>query len=410
MRQLVKTPVEGKEIRFAPTRSRVPSLSGQLAEPASSIWKVWAEGSEVYALARGLGEMKISVHESGEIHLFQAAKQKQDLAPTMQLGTSPWAHAFELRFLLNDDALLPMDQRKSLKNKRALLISVPHGFVLYTNLIVAPAGSPLDFPLPPEFLPAGVAIWRRRLRNGRVAVLVGRVLALDDQTREGFKGLQDLKITATIKETAPTQGERYAELHHMYWSAGGNVILVMPVGDDFFRSEQTTVPLDTRQPMRTFRYQSDYAEAVLSAPDGKRVAVIEFPKVDQKIEVVKGQPKEVEFGQVTLRIEPNNLIPGSSFIVRPCPVACNPRIGGASFRRWDNWIRARFDGSCLSAQVLRGSGALQNKNLATPISGLEGSEEISVTVPFNEIKLSATLDQPSTSSEFIGHLTLRDRR
>ena len=57
MNQPVGLPVESKAIRIAPSRNQ---------EPAASLWKVWAEGSEVYALSRSSGaSTKISVHASG---------------------------------------------------------------------------------------------------------------------------------------------------------------------------------------------------------------------------------------------------------------------------------------------------------------------------------------------------------
>jgi hypothetical protein len=239
------------------------------------------------------GSLKISVHESGKTHLSLAPKQKQDLAPPIQVGSGSWMHAFELRFLLSDDAIPPPSERESLKNKTALLISVPDGFVLYINLIIGPAGSPLDFPLPIEFLPAGKTLWRTRLRNGRLAVLVGRVAALDDENRGHIKSLQELKVTATFKTTPE---KRYMELHNVHWSpTGGNVIFVTAMGDEAFRSEQEAVPSDTESPtIRTFRYQSVHATAELIAPDGRKVAVIEIPEVEKELELMKGQTKVVK--------------------------------------------------------------------------------------------------------------------
>jgi hypothetical protein len=403
MYKRVTTPVEGKVIRFAPGRNR---------EPASSIWKVWAEGSDVYALSRRLGgSLKISVHESGQIHLRKAAKQKQDLAPLIQIGSGPWLHAFELRFLLSDGALVPIDERKSLRHKTARLVSVPDGFALYANLIIGPAGSPLDFPLPAEFLPAAQTLWRTRLRNGRVAVVLGRMLVLDEENRAHIKYLrEELGLTANVT-TMPDK--RYLELHDVHWSAGGNVILVVPLGDEAFRSEQElpqsgAVP----QPTRTFHYQSVHATVELTAPapGGRRVAIIELPEVNKQVELVKGQPTTVELGLLTMRVEPDNLIPGGKFIVPPRNFANNPNIGGASFRDWQNEIHAKFDGTQFLAEVRKTSGALQNKNLATPIGRLGDGEEIVIAIPSDTITLSATIDVPSTSAQFLGRFTWRDRR
>ena len=221
-------PVEGKAIRFAP---------GHDQEPIASFWKVWAEGNEIYALARSTGgSCKISVHASGQIHYRLEAKLKQDLAPLMQIGSGPWFHAFEIRFLQSEGANAPFRQRESLKNKSAYLIAVPKGFILYANLIVGAAGTPLNCPLP-DFFAGGQALWRTRLRDGRPAILMVRMLQLDSQNRDHIKYLREtLKPTATVSNMPV---ERYMEIHHLHWSPdGGNVVQVVPMGDEAFRSEQ----------------------------------------------------------------------------------------------------------------------------------------------------------------------------
>lgn len=397
----MNTPVEGKAIRFAPARNQ---------EPSTSIWKIWAEGCEVYASARTpQGLAKISVHASGQIHYRLAVKQKQDLAPLMRLGSGSWFHAFELRFLLSSGALSPFGQRESLKNKTAQLIRVPDGFVLYANLIIGAAGTPLECPLPAEFLPAGKPLWRKQLRDGRPAVLVGRLLALDDQNREHIRYLrEELKPTATFT-TMPTP--RYLELYHIHWSPeGGNVILVVPMGEEAFRSEQDLLPAGALPTApRHFRYRNSRSSADLIAPNGLRVAIIKTPEVDRQIELVKGFPKVVELGPITMRIEPDNLIAGNEFTAAPRKLVCVPNVGGASPRTWEYMIHARFDGSCLSAEVRQQSAALRNRT-AAQVSELDDSEEIVMAIPSAPLKLSATLDLPSTSTELLGRFTLRDRR
>jgi len=397
----MKVLVERRLIRFAPSRN---------GEPASSIWKIWAEGSEVYALSRMLGgTLKISVHESGQIHLRQAAKQKQDLAPLMPLGSGPWLCAFELRFLLSNGARTPFRERESLKNKIAQLISVPDGYALFANLIIGPPGATLDVPLPVEFSPPGETLWRTRLRNGRIAALVGRMLALDEENRGHIRYLrEDLKVTYN----AATKSERqYVEVHKIHWSAGGNVVLIVPLGDEAIRSERELAQSDILPgPTRTFRYQNARSTVELTAPNQKNIAVIAIPEVDKQIELRKGESKAIELGLLTMKVDRHNLIPGGKFTVSPKTFSYNPNIDGASFPRWQNEIHARFDGYRLITAVSQTSGALQNKNLATPIDQLGDGEEILVVIPSGTIKVSATLDVPSTSTEFLGRFTWRDRR
>jgi hypothetical protein len=138
MKRVTTLPIEGKAIRFAPGRDN---------EPAASFWKIWAEGSEIYASSRSPnGLAKISVHASGQIHCRLERKLKHDMAPLMQLGSGPWLHAFELRFLLSDSAHSPFGERESLKNKSSYLLDVPGGFLLHANLIVGSMGTPYDSP------------------------------------------------------------------------------------------------------------------------------------------------------------------------------------------------------------------------------------------------------------------------
>jgi hypothetical protein len=211
---VVRVPVEGKAIWFAPC--------GNNQEPSASIWKVWAQGSEVYASSRPpRTTAKISVHESGQIHYKLGKELKRGLAPLMQMGSGPWSHAFELRFLTSDVTFLPSEQRKSLKNKSASLISVPDGFFLCANLIIGSTGTPLDYGLPAE-LASGQTLWRTSLRNGRPAVLIVRGLKLDEQDR---RIKEQYKLQSRDLQTFTSSAHEFYHLHSS--SQVGNVILVM---------------------------------------------------------------------------------------------------------------------------------------------------------------------------------------
>lgn len=164
-------PVEGKSIRFAPSRDQ--------RQPAASFWKLWAEGSEVYAVSRtSAGLARTSIHASGQIHYRLAAKQKHDMAPLMLLPSGTWHHALEVRFLLSEGARLPIKQVESLNNKTGYVIQVPTGSFLCVNLIIGQTNAPIDSPLPVEFS-GGQVLWRTRLRDGRPAVLAARMLKLE---------------------------------------------------------------------------------------------------------------------------------------------------------------------------------------------------------------------------------------
>jgi hypothetical protein len=141
-----------------------------------------------------------------------------------------------------------------------------------------------------------------------------------------------------------------------------------------------------------------------------RVAIVELADLDKQIELIKGVPKTVELGLVTMRLEPSNLIAGSPFILSPRRIFCSRNIGGASPLNSEYMLRGRFDGFCLSVELLQNSTSLQNKNLATPVRQLGDDEEIVISIPAAALKFTSTFDLPSTSTELPGRFTLRDRR
>jgi hypothetical protein len=394
-------PIEGEAIRFAP---------GHDQEPAARFWKIWAEGNEVYALARTpKGVAKISVHASGQIHCRLGPKHKQDLAPLMPLSSGPFSHAFEIRFLLSKGAHAPLGERKSLKNKSAYLIPVPNGFILCANLIIGASGTPLDFPPPPEFA-GGQALWRTRLPDGRPAILLARVLELDTENHNHIKRVREtLKPTVTFSAT-PTKA--YIELHHLHWSLqGGNILLVVPMGDEAIRSEQEmTPPVGSGGEPRKFRYQSAPATTEIVAPNGVRVATLDFDQVDKEIELFKNQASTHGTGALKMRLEPGNLISGSKFMTSPCRLACVPIIGGGSPHNWEYTVSARFDGFTLSIEIRPTMSSLRNSNFNAPVGQLDDHEELVFAIPDETLTLLATMDDPATSVEVLGRFTLRNAR
>jgi hypothetical protein len=392
-------PLEGKAIRFAPSR--------ELA-PAAWFWKVWTQGNEIYALGRNSGEIaKLSVHQSGQIHYRLGPKHKQHLAPPMQISSSAWLHAFEIRFLMSEGAGTPPGQRESVKNKSAYLIPVPDGRFLVVNLLVRPADISSDSPLPAQFSGANV-LWRTKLPDRRLAILIARVLELDDENRKKIDYYrQELKPTVTF---SGTPSEPYVEIHHLHWSLEGNIVLVVPMGREALRSEHEAIEPTEPVERRDFRYQSPHAVADIIAPNGMRVAVLELDEVDQNIQLTKNEPSNHELGMVKMRLEASNLIEDSEFIASPCRLVCVPRIAGASPRDWTYTVHPRFDGFTLSAEVRQVSSSLQNKNLSTPLGELYDNEELVFTIPYETLRLIATMSAPASSAKVLGHFHLRDRR
>jgi hypothetical protein len=151
---------------------------------------------------------------------------------------------------------------------------------------------------------------------------------------------EELKPTATFS-TMPAA--KYVEIYHLHWSAeGGNVVLVIPMGEEACRSEDELVACGVLPTApRHFCYRSFRSTADLIAPNGLRVAVVEMAEVDKIIELAKGVPKLVELGLVTMRIEPRYLIPGGKFVASPHKLVCAPNIDGGSPRNWEYMVHAR---------------------------------------------------------------------
>jgi len=131
----------------------------------------------------------------------------------------------------------------------------------------------------------------------------------------------------------------------------------------------------------------------LISPNGNRVAVVETADVAVPIELAKGLPKLEELGSLTMHIEADNLIAGSTIkALAPRRLVCIPSVGGGSPRSWEYIIHSRFGGSRFTAVVHQLSAALRNKNLAQPVSGLGEGEEIVIVTPAETLELTATLD------------------
>lgn len=395
-------PVQGKAFRFTPAAGK---------QPASNFWKIWAEGAEVYLLCRTHGgNQRFSIHQSGQVHYRLAAKEKQDLAPLLRLASGPWMHAIELRFLLSPNSLPPLKPLESLKNKKAHVVPVPKGFVFHANLLIGDTGVALDCPLPTEFSPAAQTLWRARLRDNRLAVLIGRVLQLSDENREHIRFIrQELKPTVTF--SSMSSGSKQLEVHHLHWSPqGGNVVLVVPMGDEAFRADDEPVASNEESRLRQFLLETESAELTIRAPDGSRAVQVRIDGRHDSMGVVKGKPRRLVVGQLHLDLLLGNLVLGSNFIAAPCKLPHMIKIGAASPRDWSYSISARFDGTAMIVELRKLSTALCNANLANPVHGLADPEELVLTVPDDTRKFTLNTETPRTSCELAGKLTLRDRR
>lgn len=313
-------------------------------------------------------------------------------------------HAFELRYLLSAGTRKPLDERKSLKNKSAHIVPVPEGSFFAANLIIGKPGTPDSYPLPVEFRGAQ-ALWRIALGDGRPAILVGRILPLDSVNLEKIKYYrEELKPRANFTGDA---GDAYFELVHIFYSDGGNVLLIVPMGDESVRSIGSAASGNPAAEVRKFRCVSPKSSADIVAPDGRCIAVVEFHPADREIQLVKGSPSTHAIGSLMVRLESNNLMSGSTFTAIPVRLFCAPSVGGTSPRNFAYTIYGKFDGASLAVRVQGGSASLRNRNGS--VGGLRDDEEIVLSLASPEVKVSVALDQAPVSSDINGQFTLLDQ-
>jgi hypothetical protein len=368
------------------------------------------EGSEVYMASRMPGlSQHFSVHQSGVIHYRMGTKNKQDLAPLLRVNSGPWAHAIELRFLTSPDANPPIKMLEQLK-KQAFLLPVPNGFALHVNLLIADAGTPENTPLPAEFILGAANLWIARLRDDRLAILIGRALRLSAENLEHIRYVrQELKPTATTESITPDALQM--ETHHMHWSnTGGNVLLVVPMGAEAFRADDELIDSKEQQRARRFHFRSQPAEVIIRAPDGRVVALVQVEGCDEILNLTKGRPSKIVAGRLIAQLFPDNLVTGSAFSAAPDKLPHNVAIGGAPPRDWAYSIWARFDGTSLSIQFGQLSTSLRNVNLARPIENLDNSEELLLVAPCENCNITLSRDEATFNHELLGRLTLRDIR
>jgi hypothetical protein len=385
-------PSAAKAVRVGP---------GQHGKPAALFWKFWTEKSEIYATSRGGGHLtKISVHASGQVHMHIGPRNLQHMAPPMPMGSGQWLHAVEVRFLLGPGAFLPPAEMVKLKKKsKALLIEVPPEQVLVLNLLVGKAGEAPSASLP-DMLRGARPIWQTALQDGRAVVLVARVLAMDQQNAAAIKFIRSELNPKVNLAGKPTGQLPYIEIMHAFWSAGGNVMLVIPMGAEGHRfDEDADADMESAaSDARSITISCPDSSIPILAPDGVAVGTLAIVGATSEILLVKNKEVVGLFGTITLSIDPAKLRLGETFTRPRVGIVCIPTIGGARPRTWEYPINVSFDGEILTAEIGQQSAALRNSNLSTPLVGLEPSEELLVRAPVSEVSLRSSRTDPNSSA------------
>jgi len=104
---------------------------GEDRRSLGSLWRIWAQGDEVYIANRnGAKLVKISIHSSGKPFISAGKNDRWDFAQPMLLPDSEWRLIAEICFLIGEN-ILPLRDMKELKaSKPALGIVTPRGHKL----------------------------------------------------------------------------------------------------------------------------------------------------------------------------------------------------------------------------------------------------------------------------------------
>jgi hypothetical protein len=378
--------------------------TGMNGVPTSCFWKFWNEGPELYAVSRSGGSLtKISVHKSGQIHMHQAVRNKTLLAPLMSIGDS-WLHAIELRFLVGVGAFVPPPHLVRLKKKKdeALLAHVESNEILILNLLVGEVGRELPGPFRNS-----CQVWRTSLGNGRNALLIGRVLPIDEPNSKHLIYLRAEVNPRANFEGKPGNKTPYIECIHANWGPGGNIVFVVPLGDEGISYDNEEILPPGLHPM-TFRVANPNSTAPITAPGGEVIGSLSIVGVTSEFNLVKNRGQTEDLANVTLSVDFRKLRTGESFVRPTFGIDCRPSVNGVEFKSWSYPVDVRFDGQRLHCGFGSISVALRNSNLPRPIVGLKDNEELLVSAPANSVSFSADRNMTVVSMPITCRFRIRE--
>jgi hypothetical protein len=345
---------------------------------------------------------KISVHASGQIHMHRGPRDLQLFAPGIPVGNG-WTHALEIRFLVGADANFPPETFVKLKKKKdkAALVDIPEESILVLNLLVGTPATGV-----PDQL-RGPLIWESPAGDGRTAVLVGRVFPIDEVNRKQLLYIrQELNPKVSIQGVRTTDNDRpYVEILHPNWGSGGNVVFVVPMGDEGHRFEGDE-PVEA-QP-RELQIACQSSAISLAAPDGSLVGELSIQGRPTTELLHKGTRKEIEIGKVGLSIDPTQLRYGERFESPPVRMPCSLIVCGVSPKDWQYSVDAAFDGNDFIVNVAPISGSLRNANIETSLPVLGIDEELLISAPIHRVQLRAGNQSPFCEADLVGSFLIRN--
>jgi hypothetical protein len=331
----------------------------------------------------------------------------QTLAPPLLLSDDYWLHAFEVRFLLSSGILKP--PRIAPSRKSHFLAEVPDDSVLLLNLLVGKSPKPTEAEafVPSEFSGAQ-PLWRTALRNKRPVLLLGRLHAMNEENRDAIRHLR-FELNVTVNLSGPAKNP-YIELYRLIWTpAGGNVLLVVPMGPEGYREPEASI--EGPVGVRTLAVSTPRAGLALFAPDGAPVGSLSLSGSDATVQLRKNVAAHTTIGKLTPSPEPANLRPGEKFVSRPVLLSCRPTIDGGQPRTWDYTVACRFDGTTFEVDIRTLSSSLSRADAPEEaLLGLAVTEEIVLVAPIDFAPLRATRASPIATADLLLSLLLRDIR
>src|SRR5206468_3543616 len=122
---------------------------------------------------------------SGQIHIYLGKGRREMMIPWRREGAASWQHAFQLRFLLSGDAMLPPQESfKGDKRGGTIIIDVPEGAMMLVDLWIT-----FSLEAPIALLPVDKRhiLWQPKLRGQVKGIVTCQIMDMDEPSREELR-------------------------------------------------------------------------------------------------------------------------------------------------------------------------------------------------------------------------------
>lgn len=400
----IQLPIRTKELRVAVGRNSIP---------ISNSWRFWVndKNGDIFLSTRNMGkDIKVTVHNFDHIHFKRDGdKEFTQMAPPILMGNGKWLHLIELRFLVGKDAFIPKQDEKS---RKVMLANLSEENMLILNLFVGNKGTSLNEPLPPEFNPTE-PLWKISAK-GRPVILSSRIGPIDDHNADQIRYYRyELNPEILIdKDSISNENDQlvYMELHSFEWhQTNGNIILIIPRGKEAIRIIESKPKEPNKiDNIMQIDFSSPEANIEIPAPNGEIIAILSINNNNGKIDLEKNKWIKGILAEFTLKLNPEKIIVGESFMKRQIKLTCVPTVDGVKPRNWNYVVEYEFNGNSLIVNIHPLSIKFLNKNYPQPMNNVKDSESINFQAPFDFIKLETNIITPQASASIESGFLLLD--